>query len=252
MKYKALFLDLDGTTVVLGSNSPSERVINRVHQADELIDVCLATGRVLSTAEPVIKILNLSGLCVISNGIQIYDPVKKKIIEETPINQSLVPELYELLSKFKVGIRQFDGIADVPYYGEQLTAPIQSLYIPAISDQTADQVINALNKYKNITVHKMLATENGIVGLEICHVNASKLHGIHRVAQLLRIQTHEIIGVGDGYNDFPLLMACGLKIAMGNAVPELKAIADFVAPAVDEDGVATVIQKFILSSVYSP
>ena len=52
--------------------------------------------------------------------------------------------------------------------------------------------------------------------------------------------------MGDGYNDFPLLMACGLKIAMGNAVPELKAIADFIAPSVEEDGVATVIEKFIL------
>lgn len=33
---------------------------------------------------------------------------------------------------------------------------------------------------------------------------------------------------------------------MGNAEPELKAIADFIAPSVDEDGVATVIEKFIL------
>ena len=41
-------------------------------------------------------------------------------------------------------------------------------------------------------------------------------------------------------------MACGLKIAMGNAVPELKAIADFIAPTVEEDGVATVIEKFVL------
>ena len=52
--------------------------------------------------------------------------------------------------------------------------------------------------------------------------------------------------MGDGYNDFPLLMASGLKIAMGNAVPELKEIADFVAPTVEEDGVAVIIEKFIL------
>ena len=62
----------------------------------------------------------------------------------------------------------------------------------------------------------------------------------------LGINTHEIIGVGDGYNDFPLLMACGLKVAMGNAVEDLKAIADYIAPSVEEDGVADVIDKFIL------
>ncbi len=247
MIYKALFLDLDGTTVVLGGMEPNARVVSAVLKADKLLDGCLATGRVLSTAEPVITALELSGLCVISNGIQIYDPRSKKIIEEVPINQALIPELYELISKFKVEIRQFDGTTDIPYYGESLSSPIHSLYVPAVYPQMADQIINALSKYKNINTHKMLETSDGCVGIEISHVNASKLHGIHRVAKILGIKTHEIIGVGDGYNDFPLLLACGLKVAMGNAVPELKAIADFIAPSVEEDGVAVVIEKFILN-----
>ena len=55
-----------------------------------------------------------------------------------------------------------------------------------------------------------------------------------------------MIGIGDGYNDFPLLMACGLKIAMGNAVEDLKAIADFIVPSVEQDGVAHAINRFIL------
>lgn len=42
-------------------------------------------------------------------------------------------------------------------------------------------------------------------------------------------------------------MACGLKVAMGSAVEDLKAIADYIAPSVDEDGVVDVIQKFILA-----
>jgi len=209
--------------------------------------VCLATGRILSTALPVIDVLDLTGLCVISNGIQIYDPVKQKIIEETPINQALIPELYELLSQFHVEIRQFDGITDIPYAGEALTTSIHSLYLPSLSQQKADQIIQSLIHYKNINAHKMIISADGQVGIEISHVNASKLHGIHRVAQLLKIKPHEIVGIGDGYNDFPLLLACGLKVAMGNAVPELKAIADFIAPPVEEDGVATVIEKFILN-----
>lgn len=48
-------------------------------------------------------------------------------------------------------------------------------------------------------------------------------------------------------NDHSLLCAYRLKIAMGNAAPELKAIADFIAPSIEEDGVATVIEKFILN-----
>lgn len=41
-------------------------------------------------------------------------------------------------------------------------------------------------------------------------------------------------------------MACGLKVAMGNAVQDLKEIADYIAPSVDEDGIADVIEKFVL------
>ena len=82
--------------------------------------------------------------------------------------------------------------------------------------------------------------------MSIQHVEATKQHAIFEVAKLLHIDTHEIIGVGDGYNDFPLLMACGLKVAMGNAVPELKAIADYIAPTIDEDGVSDIIEKFVL------
>lgn len=94
----------------------------------------------------------------------------------------------------------------------------------------------------------MPSWSKGKVSLLISHTAATKQHAILKVAEILKIDTHEIIGVGDGYNDFPLLMACGLKIAMGNAVLELKEIADYIAPSVDEDGVAHIIEKFILSS----
>lgn len=78
--------------------------------------------------------------------------------------------------------------------------------------------------------------------------DATKQHAVVTLSETLGIPTEEMIGIGDHYNDFPLLMACGLKVAMGNAVDELKAIADYVVPTVEEDGVADVIEKFILSS----
>ena len=49
----------------------------------------------------------------------------------------------------------------------------------------------------------------------------------------------------DYRNDFPLLMASGLRVAMGNAFSDLKEIAHYIAPSVQQDGVADVIQKFV-------
>ena len=61
-----------------------------------------------------------------------------------------------------------------------------------------------------------------------------------------------MIGVGDARNDAPLLNVCGLKVAMGNADDKLKKIAHYIAPSVDEDGVAHVVERFILSSDLLP
>lgn len=62
----------------------------------------------------------------------------------------------------------------------------------------------------------------------------------------LGVKKKDIIAVGDGMNDLPLFKACGFKVAMGNANPELKALADYVAPNVEDDGIVDVIEKFIL------
>lgn len=52
--------------------------------------------------------------------------------------------------------------------------------------------------------------------------------------------------VGDGGNDLPLFELAGFKVAMGNAEEVLKKQADWIAPSVDEDGLAVAIKKFIL------
>jgi hydroxymethylpyrimidine pyrophosphatase-like HAD family hydrolase len=81
----------------------------------------------------------------------------------------------------------------------------------------------------------------------ITHSEATKYYAAHELARILGIDTSEMIGVGDARNDAPLLNVCGLKIAMGNADNKLKSIAHYIAPSVDEDGVAHVVEKFILS-----
>lgn len=52
--------------------------------------------------------------------------------------------------------------------------------------------------------------------------------------------------VGDGLNDIPMLECAGLAVAMGNAYPQVKELADWVAPSNDEDGAAVAIERFIL------
>ena len=82
--------------------------------------------------------------------------------------------------------------------------------------------------------------------VDFTHEDATKATAVRRYAAAMGAEASQIIGAGDSYNDLPLLNACGLRIAMGNAAPEVKAIADYVAPTVDDDGLAVAIEEFVM------
>lgn len=78
--------------------------------------------------------------------------------------------------------------------------------------------------------------------LEFMAPNVSKGRALARVAGELGIDRADCIAFGDSYNDIPMLEWAGLGIAVGNAHPPVKAVADRVAPSADEDGVGRTLQ----------
>src|SRR5205823_1876473 len=77
---------------------------------------------------------------------------------------------------------------------------------------------------------------------EISPAGATKWAAVERLADMWGIAHHEICAVGDDVNDLPMIAGAGLGIAMANAVPELKAAADRIAPAHDDDGLVQVVE----------
>ncbi len=248
MKYKAIMLDLDDTTVPHGKGTiPSPAVTRAITRARKKIHVCIATARTLKESLNVMDHLELSGPCVVTGGTQIYDPVTKSVIHEVPLPPDILPRLYEQCRQRGILAFYYDGKEDAPFGHDTKPTKALSIYLPEVNPSEIDVLVDEFSIDPRIRVQKLTAWDKQFMALDITASEASKQHGVLEVARILNISTDEIIGVGDGYNDFPLLMACGLKVAMGNAVPELKAIADFIAPTVDEDGVATVLEKFVLA-----
>ena len=60
------------------------------------------------------------------------------------------------------------------------------------------------------------------------------------------VAAHEVIAVGDSENDLSMLQFAGLGVSMGNGDEEIKNRADYITDTNDNDGVAKVIEKFIL------
>lgn len=247
-KFKALIIDCDGTLV---SNKidglPSIGVTEAIEKVSKIIHVGIATSRPKFLSVPIMKHLKLSGPSIISGGSQIIDGKTFKILKEQKIDRKDLLSAIAVFKKYKINYLVEDGSRNdkqmkynlVPESAIQMAAP-------GLEPELADKLKDELSEGTNLAVLRTFSWQVGKADIVITHASSTKQHGILEVARLLKIDTHEIIGVGDGYNDFPLLMACGLKVAMGNAVDDLKAIADYVAPTVEEDGVVDVINRFIL------
>ncbi|MBO6159811.1 MAG: HAD family hydrolase [Firmicutes bacterium] len=76
---------------------------------------------------------------------------------------------------------------------------------------------------------------------------ATKEAAIHRLCEAAKITLDQMIAFGDDLADIRMLQSCGLGIAMGNAIPEVKAAADLVIGTNDEDGIALYLEELLKS-----
>jgi len=83
--------------------------------------------------------------------------------------------------------------------------------------------------------------------LECVPLGIDKARSLDRLITTLGITKEEVIACGDGYNDLSMINFSGLGVAMSNAADDIKAQADYVTLSNEEDGIAHVVDKFILS-----
>lgn len=251
MKYKLLILDVDGTILPYKFHAlPSPRVTKAIKEASKKVTVAIATGRPYFMMTHIFRHLAMDGLAIINDGAQVIDIKTKRVLYKRAIEKRAFIRVIGVLKNEGVSFMVHDQEVDIPYTEEYIPVEPLNLYtLNRMDEALADKLVEKISKVPNIKVNKTHwgdgATSDSY-DLLISHAEATKLHGIYQVAKIKKIETEEIIGVGDSGNDFPLLMASGFKVAMGNAIPDLKAIADYVAPSVYDDGAAHVIDKFIL------
>lgn len=247
-------LDVDGTLVPYDFAAlPSDAVAAAVKKAQEKVTVCVVTGREYGFIQDVLKKLHMQkGYAVVNNGAQVVELGTEKLLYERPIEPHDTDEIIKVLEEESITFyikKNYNDRTFVngPYKkGDVIKSASMFFASEEYPEEKIDRVFKKLSPLSAITLYKTHHSTPDAFGLNITHVKATKLHGVEVIMEKLGLKREELIGVGDSYNDFSLLMACGLKIAMGNAIDDLKAIADYVAPDVADDGVADVINKFIL------
>jgi Cof subfamily protein (haloacid dehalogenase superfamily) len=266
---RALFLDLDGTLVGRG-NTVSPRVRRAVGLAREAgCEVVLCTGRSRISTVPVADQLGFRGWAIVSNGAVALHlgtgevlyrsllpiPAAVAAVRQL-IDAGLAPQVYEdavesarilYHPEYPVEIhtpsrfRSYPGmVSELPFspacvvsFGpEERLRPVGDRFAASPSDGVLVQQ----------------AGTHAFWCVELHHAESGKCSGLQRVSERLGLPREETLAVGDHLNDLRMLDAAGIGVAMGNALPEVRCRAAHVTGTVEEDGVAQVIERFVLEN----
>lgn len=264
---RAVFLDLDGTLVGAEDRvSPGVRdAVRRVREAG--CEVVLCTGRSRVTTEPVAEQLGFRGYAVTSNGAvvmhlgtrevlcrnQIPVPLAVRVVRSL-MAEGAAPNVYEDAIEsarilyhpdFPVRIYDEDRYLAWPDMGASLPfAPVcVSSYGP---EEVLRPIADRLTRDPLPGTFVEQAGTHEVWCLEIHHEQSGKCNGLQRVADRLGVRREEVLAIGDHINDLKMLQFAGIGVAMGNAIPEVLAAADFVTGTREEDGVAQALERFVL------
>lgn len=264
MKYKLIAADMDGTLLNnKGEITPGTlRAIEKAVESGVIFTI--STGRPLQGIERYSQLLNLKAPIIAYNGALIVVADTGEIL----FQQNLETEDARQILKF--GTRYHTTMcvwSDNQLYGNILNGRIydykrMSQVEPRlIEDEEAllRQGITKILWYDEVGAirrwQKRLACEtfenvtfctSKPVFLEFFNSKVSKAVALEKVGQLYHIKREEMIAIGDGFNDQTMLEYAGLGVAMGNAPEEIKKIAAHVTATNEEDGIAAVVEQFIL------
>ncbi len=263
MKYKFMAVDIDGT-LLNSSGQLTEKTVEAVRKAAAAgVVVSLSTGRPLQGVTKFVKALGLEDTpCILYNGALVY--YSGEIIYSLTITPSVAEKVV------KEGHARNSTMicwANNALYAEADNEKIR--FYKSISG-VEPIIVDDLSSLKNEGITKfvwyddeqstpryyaeMLAIMGEEIGvypsrkdfLEFVNKDCSKATAIKSITDRLGIKREEIVAVGDGFNDVPMLEYAGLGVAMGNADDRVKRRADFVTSSCDEDGLASLIENVIL------
>lgn len=243
---KALIFELDGTAVSKKLNAkPSKMVVDSLMKAHEKVAVIFATNRNWKTAKDTAKLLQIQYPCVTLGGSQVIDPITNKVIWEQDLDPGVPAKIIDIAKTFDAKVFNYDTgkLISPKSYKIKSVEPILALQV---SDKVSAEMLKQIKKIPLLNVETAHAMEKGFTQVNVKHIHATKFMALQTISKKLKLNPKECVGVGDAAADITLLNFCGVKIAMGSATSRLKELAQHIAPTIEEDGLAWVVQKFIL------
>ncbi|OGP61134.1 MAG: hypothetical protein A2V67_09100 [Deltaproteobacteria bacterium RBG_13_61_14] len=265
LAYKLIVMDVDGTLVDC-ERRISTRNLQALQAAKQRgLKVTLASGRSYESITPFARTVGVNAPLILYNGCRVQDFQSRRIYEDHSLPLIQAQRALKLCAGYdlhvnlyiydRVYIREVTGAAKASMQKDNVTAQaVGDLLAFLKEDPTKILLIGEpklLQRFRREYLKGMTLPPELVLSepdyLEILPAGVSKGSALLSICRRLDILPQEVIAFGDGPNDLEMLRYAGLGVAVANAHPAVKAAAEFVTAANDEDGVAAAIEKFILS-----
>ncbi len=264
--YKAVFIDMDGT-LLRKDHTVSKATVKAIQQLiQQGILVVPVSARPLHGILPITNnFLPLDAPVVSLNGSYIYQDQTitcninvsltdtqgvHDVIESRPVSAMYYSQMEWYAYPTTEATKKEQRITPVPItiqpfqqtiaaWEQQQTGPNKILIagneklILSIEEELLVKYKGRLNIYKSQPKY-----------LEVMHIEASKSKAIQFLMAQYGLHRHEIVAIGDNYNDKGMIEFAGAGVAMGNAPDAIKEVADYVTDTNNNDGVAKALNHF--------
>ncbi len=270
MKYRLLAVDLDDT-LLNSSSQISARNREAIREAaDAGIEFLIVTGRMFRTSVGFLEQLGFVDDCPLINyhGALVKKARSRETLLHRPIPNQLAVQVLEEAEKTDYHVSVF--IEDDLYIREENEYSRYYQSFSGIELQPVGKLSTFLQKNGSSPTKMSIIRWDGTIDdieeslrisftdqlailqsrpyfLEITDRLATKGQTLNWYTKQRGIKPEEVIAVGDGPNDLDMLAFAGLGVAVANARPEVKKVADVITASNDDDGVAAIIESYIFN-----
>lgn len=256
--------DLDGTLLKKGGMTVPERNLEAFERAAALgVRIVICTGRIFVGGRRFALLVPGDQPVICVNGAVVRMSRSLKYMRRVGMEQG--PALRTLDLMRRGGVKPWVYVGDT-CYAEEVTDTLVELQnrtgadvrivdsLETCAARRPEKIFFVADDRTAAALRERITVELGgdvyvtmaySYQIEVHSPLATKGIALAETAAALGIAREEIVAFGDNLNDLELLEAAGLKVAMGNAVDELKARADLVAPTNDEGGVGAVVERLL-------
>ncbi len=227
------------------------------------IPFVIVTGRMFRSVRPYLEQAEIEDPVVCYQGAVVADPRSGEFLRHVPIELELAHEALAAFEAEGVHVNCYVGdelyVAELNDYARRyagfqhipvtpvgrLSAWLEEPPTKLVAVDDDRRIAKLAERFQGLFRERLFVSTSLPIFLELASPAVSKGSGMEFVAERLGFDRERAIAFGDGENDVELLEWAGYGIAVGDAHPRLKAIADWTSPGPSEAGVAAVLDALL-------